>query len=66
MPWTVAISLPEKVTLVRPQYRNAPDPILVTLSGIVTDVRPLQPSNAPIPMLVTPPGIITDIRPLQP
>ena len=44
MPWTVALSLPENVTFVRPLHaKNAEDPMLVTLSEIVTDVRPLQP-----------------------
>jgi hypothetical protein len=40
--------------------------MLVTESGIVTDVRPLQPRNAYLPMLVTPLPIVTDVRPLQP
>ena len=45
---------------------NAESPMLVTLLGIVTDVRPLQPENAPPPMLVTLLGIVIDVRPLQP
>ena len=40
--------------------------MLVTLDGIVTDVRPLQPENVDAPMLVTLDGIATDVRPLQP
>jgi hypothetical protein len=40
--------------------------MLVTLSGIVTLVRPLQPRNAQSPMLVTPSGIVTLVKPLQP
>ena len=40
--------------------------MLVTLDGIVTDVRLLQPENAEDPMLVTLDGIVTDDRPLQP
>ena len=36
--------------------------MLVTLLGIVTDVRPLQPLNAEPPMLVTPSGIVADVR----
>ena len=40
--------------------------MLVTLAGIVTLVRPLQPENAEYPMLVTPSGIVTFVRPLQP
>ena len=39
--------------------------MLVTESGIVTDVRPLQPRNAMSPMVVTESGIVTDVRPLQ-
>ena len=37
--------------------------MLVTLFGIVTDVRPEQPKNAPSPMLVTLFGIVIDVRP---
>ncbi len=40
--------------------------MLVTLEGIATDVRPLQPRNAQSPMLVTPEGIVTDVSLLQP
>ena len=40
--------------------------MLVTLSGIVTLVRPLQLENALYPMLVTLSGIVTLVRPLQP
>ena len=36
------------------QFLKALHPMLVTLLGIVTDVRPLQPLNAELPMLVTP------------
>ena len=39
--------------------------MLVTLSGIVMLVNPLQPSNALLPMLVTLPGIVTLVKPLQ-
>ena len=48
--------------LVRPvQPLNALDPMLVTLSGMVTLVRLLQDWNAPFPMLVTgyPPSVST-------
>ena len=38
----------------------------VTLFGIVTEVRPLQPSKAPPPMVVTLLGIVTEVRPLHP
>ena len=40
--------------------------MLVTLSGIVTDVIPVQPENAELPMLVTLSGIVTLVRPVQP
>jgi hypothetical protein len=39
--------------------------MLVTLPGMVTLVRPLQPEKAPFPMLVTPSGMVTLIRLLQ-
>ncbi len=38
----------------------------VTLFGIVTLVKPLQPENAEDPMLVTLFGIVTLVKPLQP
>ena len=40
--------------------------MLVTLLGIVTEVRPLQPEKAELPILVTLLGIETEVRPLQP
>ena len=40
--------------------------MLVTLSGIVTLVRPVQPENAAAPMLVTLSGIVTLVRLVQP
>ena len=40
--------------------------MLVTLLGIVTEVRPLQPEKAEYPMLVTLLGIVTEVRPKQP
>ena len=40
--------------------------MLVTLLGIVTEVRPEQPENALLPMLVTLLGIVTEVRPEQP
>ncbi|GIT05904.1 MAG: hypothetical protein CM1200mP29_13150 [Verrucomicrobiota bacterium] len=50
------------VTLIRlVQYRKAFDPMLVTLSGIVTLVRP-QYSKVLLPMLVTLSGIVTLVR----
>ena len=36
---------------VKPAYKNAFTPILVTLSGIVIEVKPVQPKNAFQPML---------------
>ena len=41
---------------------NALAPMLVTLSGIVTDVREQQLANTLLPMLVTSSGIVTDVR----
>ena len=40
--------------------------MLVTLSGIIALVNPVQPSNAELPMLVTLSGIITLVKPIQP
>jgi hypothetical protein len=40
--------------------------MLVTLSGITTLVRPVQPENAQSPMLVTLSGIVTLVRPVHP
>ena len=39
--------------------------MLVTLSGIVMDVKPLQPEKAESPMLVTLSGMVTDVKPLH-
>jgi len=39
--------------------------MLVTLSGIVIDVKRLQPENAEPPMLVTLSGIVIDVKPLH-
>ena len=39
--------------------------MLVTLFGIVTEVKPLQRENAPFPMLFTPLPIVTEVKPLQ-
>ena len=36
--------------------------MLVTLPGIVTEVKPLQPEKAPYSMLVTLLGIVTEVR----
>ena len=40
--------------------------MLITLSGIVMLVSPLQSLNAQSPMLVTLSGIVTLVSPLQP
>ena len=40
--------------------------MLVTLSGIVMDVKPVQPSKAEPPMLVTLSGMVMDVKPAQP
>ncbi len=39
--------------------------MLVTLLGMVTEVRPLQPEKAQFPMLVTLLGMVTEVRCLQ-
>ena len=40
--------------------------MLVTLEGITTEVKPLQPENALLLMLVTLEGIWMEVKPLQP
>ena len=59
--------LPEStVMLSNPlQRRNALFPMLVTLLGMVIEVRPLHEANAPLPMLVTLLGIVIEVSPLQ-
>ena len=47
------------------QPENAELPMLVTLSGIVTLVKPLQPEKAELPILVTLSGIVMLVSPLQ-
>ena len=44
---------------------NADDPMLVTLSGMVTEVSPVHPENAEDPMLVTLSGMIREVSPEQ-
>ena len=39
--------------------------MLVTLSGIVIDVKPSQPEKALSPMLVTLSGMVMDVKLLQ-
>ena len=40
--------------------------MLVMKSGIVKDVKPMQPENVPLPILVMDSGIEKDERPVQP
>ena len=40
--------------------------MLVTLLGIVIEVKPEQPRKAPSPMLVTLLGIVTEVKEEQP
>jgi hypothetical protein len=47
------------------QLSNALDPIVVTESGIVTDVSLEQYRNTLSPIVVTELGMLTDIRPVQ-
>ena len=54
-------------TLERPsQLANELLPMLVTFSGMVTEVKQLQFANALCPMLVILLGIVIDVKPLQP
>ena len=56
-----------KFSVVKPlQSQNAPNPMEVTLFGMVTEVKPLQSQNAPNPMEVTLFGMVTEVKPLQP
>lgn len=53
-------------TSVRPlQPEKAPQPMDVTLLGMVTDVRPKQPLKAESPMIVTLLPMVNSISPLQ-
>ena len=61
----MAFSLPTANDISPLQPANAEDPMLVTLSGIVTLASPLQPKNASTPMLVTLSGIVTLVNPLH-
>jgi hypothetical protein len=40
-------------------------PIVVTPSGIVTELRAVQPVKAPLPIVVTLSGIVTEMRAVQ-
>ena len=39
--------------------------MLLTLLGIVIDVKPVQPENALSPMLVTPSEIVIEVKPVH-
>ena len=45
---------------------NADESMLVTLFGIVKEVKPVQPLNAEDPIPVTLFGIVIEVKPLQP
>ena len=51
-----------KITFFSPELVNASDSILVTLTGIVTEVNFDAYWNAPKPMLVTLAGIVTEVK----
>ena len=51
-----------KITLVSPEYWNAASSMLVTLDGIVTEVKLDAPPNTSCPMLVTPDGMVTEVK----
>jgi hypothetical protein len=40
--------------------------MLVTLSGMVIEVKPVQPEKAEAPILVTLSGIVIEVKPVQP
>ena len=48
------------------QQMKAPSPMLATLSGNVSSVKPLQPRKAISPMLFTLLGNVSSVKPLQP
>ena len=58
MPWNLIDA--------KPAYENAPEPMLVTLSGIVIEVKPVHHENAELPMLVTLAGIVIEVKLVQP
>ena len=47
------------------QPENTEPPMVVTLWGIVIEVKPMQPENAEPPMVVTHWGIVIEVKPLQ-
>ena len=50
-----------EITIGRSHPAKAPSPKLVTLFGMVTEVRPEQFAKAPFPILVTLFGIVTEV-----
>ena len=58
--------MPWNLIDVKPAYKNASPPILVTLSGIVIEVKPVHHENAELPMLVTLAGIVIEVKLVQP
>ena len=55
-----------EITIGRSHPAKAPSPILVTLFGMVTEVRPEQLAKACLPMLVTLLGMVIEVNPEQP
>ena len=54
------------MSLIPVQPWKALEPILVTLLGIVTEVKPLQEEKASSPIFVTLLGIVIELKPLHP
>ena len=48
------------------QPHNAYEPMLVTLSGMVMEVRPVHLEKASSPIVVTLSGMAMEVRPVQP
>ena len=57
MPWNLIDA--------KPAYENAPEPMLVTLSGIVIEVKLVHHENTLSPMLVTLSGIVIEVKPVH-
>jgi hypothetical protein len=57
------VKLLGKVTDVKPQPEKALAPMVVTLFGIVKEVKPVQLKNADSPMVVTLLGMVTVVTP---
>ena len=64
---TEVVSYPEVVHIGEDKdFTPVIEKALVTLSEILMEVRPVQPSKALSPITVTLSGILTDVRPVQP